>query len=133
MATNTAVITWCGWYALLSAGVYLNLSPIVIIVGGAALSAVAAVLVWFEAGLSFRQVRWGLLAVAWLGAELLTLTWWLPTALVVGSVIGATTITLVVQATRHLWSGEWQPGRGRRYLVAGLTICLSALISARWI
>lgn len=133
MAFITAVITWFGWFALLSAGVYLNVSPLGMIAAGGLLSAAAALLVWIESGLPWQTIRLGLLAVGWFGAELFTLVWWLPTALLVGSVVGATIIVLVVQATRHLWENQWESGRGRRYLLVGSIVCLVVLTTARWI
>lgn len=133
MALNMAAVTWFGWYSLLSAGVYLDTSPITIFCGGALLSFVAAFLVWNESGLKLAETRWGLIAMGWFGAELFALTWWLPTALIVGSVIGTTITVLVVQASRHLWTGQWEAGRSRRYILTGASICLLALLSARWI
>ncbi len=133
MALATAVLTWFGWFSLLSASVYLNIKLPWLIVGAAVVTAAAAHLVWLEAGIDPRQYRWGIMALAWFGAELFVATWWLPTTVLIGSTAATTILALTIQASRHLWKGHWEPGRSRRYLLVGTTVLLIIFVSARWI
>lgn len=133
MALTTAVLIWFGWYSLLSASIYLNIQLTWLVMGAGAMTGAAALLVWLESGLNLRPCRWGLLAMVWFGAELWLVTWWLPTSIIVGSVLAATVNALVIQASRHLWAGHWEAGRSRRYLLVGSVVILLTLATARWI
>ncbi len=132
MSFATAVLTWLSWYSLLSASIYLNIRIGWLVGGAGIITAAAALLVWLESGLSFKQCRGALVAMLWFGAEVFLVTWWLPTAIIVGSTVGATIIALVIQAGRHLLRGHWEPTRSKRYLTVGITIVVVALATARW-
>ncbi len=133
MAMVTAVLLWLFWYSLISASIYLNLQLVWMVLAASMISALAALLVWLESGIAFRVFRIGLLVMAWFGAELYIVTWWLPTSILVGSAIATTIMALLIQASRHLWKGYWEPGRSRRYLVVGIVITAILLLTARWI
>lgn len=133
MAFTTAVLIWFSWYSLLSASVYLNINVLWLVPVAALMTTAAALVGWLETDLTLRQVRWGLLATAWFGAELFAVTWWLPTAILVSSTVATTVVALMVQAARHLWKGHWEPGRSRRYVAVGATVVLIVLATARWI
>lgn len=128
-----AVCLWFGWLTMLSAGTFLSLAWWWLVIGGAVLTTMVAVVFWLEAGIEVVLFRRWLPAFAWLGAEVMIVTWWLPTSVFVGSVVAATILLLFLQTCRHLWRGQWEPGRGRRYLVTGLTIICLVLLTARWI
>ena len=132
-AFTTALLIWLSWFSLLSASVFLNIRLGWLVAGGSVVTALAALLVWLETGITFRQSRWGLLALLWLGAELFVVTWWLPTTIYVGSAVATTILALVIQASRHLLRGRWEPGRSRRYLMIGSTITATVLLTARLI
>jgi len=133
MAFATAVFIWLTWFSFLSASVYLNIRMIWLLGGAALMTAAAAHLVWLESGIDPKKYRWGLFAVAWFGGELFAVTWWLPTTIFVGSAVATTVVALMIQACRHLWVGNWEPGRSRRYLTIGTGVILFVLLSARWI
>lgn len=132
MAFATALFIWLTWFIFLSASVYLNIRVVWLMIGASIMTAAAAHLVWLESGIDPRKYRWGVVAVAWFGAELFAVTWWLPTSIIVGSAVATTVVALLIQASRHLWSGNWEPGRSRRYLVIGSTIITLVLLTARW-
>lgn len=133
MAFTTAVLIWFSWYGLLSASVYVNIAIYWLVPVAAVMTTTAALVGWLETDLTLRQVRWGLLAMAWFGAELFVVTWWLPTAILVSSTVATTIVALLVQATRHLWKGHWEPGRSRRYVLVGSAVIVAVLATARWI
>lgn len=132
MAFTTTILVWFSWFSLLSASIYLNLNIGWLVVVASVMTAAAAVLVWTESGLLWRQYRWAILAMALFGAELFIATWWLPTSLLVSSTVSATTVALTIQATRHLLKGHWEEGRSRRYLLVGIVIIAFVLLTARW-
>lgn len=123
----------CVWVTLLSTTIYLNVSWwwMTIVAGVATVGVTMAI--WLTSGLGWRTVRWGYLVFAWLGMELFALSWALPIAIFVRSVLATTILSLTIQASRHLWLEQWEAGRGRRYLIIGSTICLIVLITARWV
>ncbi len=133
MAFATALFIWLTWFSFLSASVYLNIRMPWLVLGASIMTAAAAHLVWLESGIDPKKYRWGLLAVAWFGAELFAVTWWLPTSIFVGSAVATTVVALLIQASRHLWKGHWEAGRSRRYVVIGGAIIMVVLLSARWI
>lgn len=129
----TAFFIWMSWFCLLSASIYLNLNLAWLVVGAGFMTAIAALLVWMESGIPLKHVRRGLLAMAIFGAELFVVLWWLPTTTYVGSAVATTIVALVIQASRHLWKGHWEPGRSRRYFVVGLSVMMLVLLTARWL
>lgn len=133
MAFATALFIWLTWFSFLSASVYLNIKIIWLLLGASIMTAAAAHLVWLESGIDPRRYRWALFAIAWFGAELFAVTWWLPTSIFVGSAVATTVVALMIQSSRHLWKGHWEPGRSRRYLFIGSTVITLVLLSARWI
>lgn len=133
MAYATALFIWLSWFSLISASIYLNISMVWLTLIAAIMTAAAAHLVWLESGIDPRRYRWGLIAVAWFGAELFAVTWWLPTTIFVGSAVATTIVALLIQASRHLWKDHWEAGRSRRYLFIGTAILLAVFLSARWI
>ncbi len=133
MAFLTAIFIWLTWFSFLSASVYLNIRMLWLVLGAALMTAAAAHLVWLESGIDPRRYRWGLVALAWFGAELFVVTWWLPTSIFVGSAVATTVVALLIQASRHLWKGHWEAGRSRRYLKIGIVVIILVLASARWI
>ncbi len=133
MAFATAVLVWFSWFSALSASIYLNLNILWLMGGAAIMTSVSSLLVWIESGLTWRQYRWGMLMMVWLGAVLFIVTWWLPTSLLVSSTVSTVFVALVIQATRHLLKGHWEEGRSRRYLMVGLSLIVLVLATARWI
>lgn len=133
MAFATALFIWLTWFSFLSASVYLNIKVVWLLIGASIMTAAAAHLVWLESGIDPKKYRWGILAVAWFGAELFAVTWWLPTTIFVGSAVATTIVALLIQATRHLWKNDWEAGRSRRYVAIGASIISIVLLSARWI
>ncbi len=130
---SLAVSLWFGWLALLSAGTFLSVDRWWLVLGGAALTTAVAVVLWLECGMGSPLWRRWLPVFGWLGAETMLVTWWLPTSVLVGSVVATTLLSLMIQSSRHVWQGTWEPGRGRRYVLVGSAIMLLVMVTARWI
>ena len=124
---------WLGFVGLLGMKVFLNWPLWILCLAAGVLTLAVAGVIWSEAGVPHWKVRLPLIFSAWLGAELYLGMWALPTALFVGSAVGATVALLWIQATRHMWLNSWRPERGRRYLALGATIIVVVLLTARWI
>lgn len=120
------------WYTLLSANVLVVLSWYWLLVLAAGLTMAVAVVVWREAALPWPHVRQALPAVIIFGVEVMLATWWLPTVPFVGTIIATTMLMLTLQFTRHIFKGDWTPGRGRRYMAIGMAIVIIVLATARW-
>lgn len=120
------------WLSLLSIGIFFNLAMWWRAAAAGGLSAGVASVVWLDAGLPFVRIRLAVVALALLGAEMLIATWWLPTDVLVGSVVATTTIMLMIQFCRRYFHQDWDAVRGRRYLFVGSFIILAVLLTARW-
>lgn len=128
-----AVVLWFGWMTLLSAGTFFPLSWQWVVAGGATMTGLVSLVLWLESGIGWRTFGGWLPAVVWLGAEVMVVTWWLPTSVFVGSLVAVTVLTLFLQAARHIFQQRWEPGRGRRYAIVGVSIITVVLATARWV
>lgn len=122
-----------GWAAILSFGVFFSVRWWWLMLMAVVLTGVVAVIVWEDAGAAWVRWRRHLPFVLVLAAEMLLVIWWLPTTVVVGSVVATTMLMLALQIFRHLWLETWKPGRGRRYLIIGVTVVGLVLVTARWV
>lgn len=129
-------MTICLWelgYAASSWAVFLSL-PVWWTVGGmTGLTALAAMVVWWDAKISTPVIVRGLPLVALAGGELWLAAWWLPTAVFVGTTVATTALILYVQVARHSWLNTWHAGRGRRYVLTAASVIGVALLTARWL
>lgn len=133
---TTFVMTVSFWFAimsLLSFGIFVNGKWWQLVIAAVPIYTIIAAVIWLELGVSWLKFRHILPMIAWLGAELMLVAWWLPTSILVGSVVATIIGMLFLHLCRHIWLGTWKPGRGRRYIVIGVTIMLVVLLSARWI
>ncbi|MBI2984434.1 MAG: hypothetical protein HYY50_02320 [Candidatus Kerfeldbacteria bacterium] len=124
-----------GWLTLLSfgVGIFLPLAWGWLVVGGAVVTVVAAIIAWVAAGVPWTTFRKIVPLVSLLGGLFMVGTWWLPTPVHVGSIVAATALTLWFQTCRHVWLGTWESGRGRRYLLTAGSLIGLVLGTARWI
>lgn len=127
------LVTWFGWVSILSVNVFTNLATWWLMLFGAILTTIVAAIVWAEADVPWRQfARW----LGWwfiFGAEMTIVIWWLPTSILVSSIVATTLQLLIVQAVRHHWLGTWTADRGRRYMTVGGSIIIAVLLTARWV
>lgn len=130
----TGISLFFSWMVLLSfgVGVVWLLPWWWLPIGAAGLTVLAAAQVWSGAGIPWKRFRGSLFMVGLSGASLMLATWWLPTVVYVGSIVAVTAVTLWLLTLRHVWLGDWQAGRGRRYLVVGVSIIGLILVTARW-
>jgi len=123
---------WAGMLALLSFGIFTVQPWWLLTIIGAMLYLMVAAIVWLDLQVPWEKFRRALPWMAWLGAELMLVVWWLPTSTYVGSIVATAVGMLFVHLCRHVWFNSWSPGRGRRYIIMGLGIIALVLITARW-
>lgn len=132
-AFSMTIVMWFGWVSILSVNVFTNLATWWLTLFGAVLMTAVTVVVWAEAEVPWRKFgRWLPVWALW-GAEMALVIWWLPTSIIVSSIVATTIIMLFLQAARHYWLDTWSPDRGRRYITVGSTIVIAVLLTARWI
>jgi len=124
---------WLAWISLLGAAIFFNLkwwwlAPLAMVT----MMAVSS-MIWTDGGVPLHRWRLFLFPIAVFALELYTIIWWLPTSILVGSIVATTISILVFNASRHLLLGHWEAGRGRRYLLIGSFIMIISLVTARWI
>jgi hypothetical protein len=127
------VVIWLILLASLSWAVYINGQWWEVGLVGLVTVPLVATVICLELGVAGRQIRSIIPWLAGLGAELFIATWWLPTAVIVGATVTTVVVTLFIHAVRHVWVGNWQPARARRYLIIGLAIVSLVLLTARYI
>lgn len=132
-AFTMTVVMWFGWVSIFSANVFTNLASWWFIIFGAALTTTVAIIVWAEADVPWSRFGRWLPVWAVFGAETAVVVWWLPTSILVSSIVATTVTMLVFQTMRHYWLDSWSPERGRRYSWVGLSIVVAVLLTARWI
>ncbi len=130
---SMTVAIWWMVISLLSWSVFLSLPLWWVIGGGGAAGVLASLVVWWDAGIQSGIIRRALLPTAFISLEIATVTWWLPTAVLVSATVATTLLIFYMQVGRHLWLHTWHPGRGRRYLLAGGAVLVFVLLTARWI
>lgn len=131
-AFSMTIVMWFGWLSILSINIFTNLATWWLMIFGAILMTAVTVVVWAEAEVPWRRFsRWLPLWALW-GAEMALVIWWLPTSIIVSSIVATTIIMLFLQATRHYWLDTWSADRGRRYISVGSTIVAAVLLTARW-
>jgi hypothetical protein len=123
---------WSGMVALYFLGVMVNWPWWRVISIGAVFYVVVATIVWLDLQVAFKTFRRALFPMFWLGAELAAIGWWLSTSVWVSSFIVTVLGMMMVHSTRHVWLNSWKPGRGKRYLILGITVLLSVLLTAKW-
>lgn len=121
-----------GVMALLSLGIFATQPWWVVISAGTVLYLLVAIIVWLDLEVPFMMFRRSLPWVAFLGAELMTVAWWLPTSVYVSAGLVTTLGLLFIHLCRHVWRRTWEPARGRRYVAVGLSIVAIILLTARW-
>lgn len=127
------IVVWWTIISLLSWAVFLSLSVWWVVGGGAAVALLASLVVWWDAGVATETIRRALIPTAIIGLEVMAVSWWLPTAVLVGATVATTIIIFFIQVGRHLWLHTWHPGRGRRYVLTGGLVLALVLLTARWV
>ncbi len=127
------IVVWSFGFTALSWAVFLGLPLWRLLVVTVITSSLASVVVWLDAGLEPSRVWRTLGPTVVLTAEIWIVSWWLPTAVLVGTTVATTMCLLYTQVARHLWLHTWHPGRGRRYALVGLAVIGLTLLSARWV
>lgn len=127
-----AIAYFSGVVALLSLGIFVTQPWWVVISSGAVLYLLIAVIVWLDLEVPLVVFRRSLPWVFFLGAELMTVAWWLPTSIYVSAGLATTLGLLFVHLGRHVWRRTWEAARGRRYLAVGLSLVTIILLTARW-
>ncbi len=123
---------WLSLIGLLGSSIFANVDWWWLAVASGALTSTIAMVVWLEVGAQWLVFRRAMPFIFLLGAELYMVIWWLPTSVLVGSVIATTIMMLFLQLCRHIWLDTWQAVKGRRYIVVGGTIIALVMLTARW-
>lgn len=132
-AFTMTIVMWFGWISILSLNVFTNMATWWFMIFGAILMTAVTTVVWAEADVPWRRFGRWLPVWAVLGAEMALVIWWLPTSILVSSIVATTIIMLFLQTARHYWLETWSADRGRRYIAVGSTIVGTVLLTARWI
>jgi hypothetical protein len=67
-----------------------------------------------------------------LGAELAVVGWWLSTSVWTSSVLITVLGMMMVHMSRHVWLDTWKPGRGKRYILLGVSVMAMVILTAKW-
>lgn len=127
-----SLVYFSGVMSLLSLGIFARQPWWVVVGGGTVLYTLVAAIVWLDLEVPLRNFRRSLPWMAFLGAELMGVAWWLPTSVYASSILVTTIGVLFIHLGRHVWGDTWRPARGRRYLAIGLAIVVLVLLTARW-
>jgi len=131
-AFGMTIVMWFGWLSILSVNVFTNLATWWLMIFGAVLMTGVTIVVWAEADVPWRRFSRWLPVWAFWGAEMALVIWWLPTSIIVSSIVATTIIMLFLQAMRHYWLATWSADRGRRYVAVAGGIVTAVLLTARW-
>lgn len=131
---SIALSIFFSWVVLLSfgVGIFLIWPWWWLAIAGGAITGMSAVILWMAGRVPWKRFRFALPLVILVGAEMMVVSWWLPTVIYVGAIVSTTALMLWFQVLRHIWQGNWQSGRGRRYLLVGIGVCSIVLLTARW-
>lgn len=123
---------FAGVMSLLSFAIFMVQPWWLVLIIGTILYTLVAVIVWLDLEVPWATFRRALPWVAWLGAELILVAWWLPTSIYVGSAVATIVGMMFINLGRHVWRGTWEINRGRRYLIISISVLLLVLLTARW-
>lgn len=123
---------WSGMASLYFLGIMMSWPWWQIFSIGAIWYAMVATIVWLDLRVALKTFRRALLPMVWLGAELAAVGWWLSTSVWTSSVLVTVLGMMMVHMSRHVWLDTWKPGRGKRYILLGVSVMAMVILTAKW-